>query len=85
MVTFFRFLLIGYSYRFDLVVHSFIVQLNRFNFTLHLLDFFLESETLLLEKAELRGELDDILVSFDFDIDVSVGLLGKYQIVAHFF
>ena len=84
IIAFFGFPLISYSNRFDLVLYGFIVEFDGFHFALHLPNLFLESKALFLEEAELGSQLNDIFVPFDFYIDVSVGLLSQYQIVAHF-
>jgi len=83
-ITFFGLLFIGCPNRVDLVFDGLIVKSGRFYFRLHLFDLSFERKALLLEKAKLGGKLDDILIPLDFNIDVSIGLLRQYQVVAHF-
>jgi len=52
--------------------------------TFDLFYFPIQSEAFILEEVELSSKFDDVLVSFDLNINASVGLLRKNEIIAHF-
>ena len=58
-----------------------VLQVLHLQFELSLL--FLEYEALAFEEVEFFRQFDAVCVSLDLDIDVSIGLLGKDQVVAH--